>query len=214
MNQKNASPKLGRPVDIDRRTVRIHRIMQAARHCFAANGFHAASTAEISKQAGISVANLYQYFQSKDDLMMALVAENLAADLSVIEQLEQAPSLRSGLMAACQWLGQASATDEAHPIRLEILAETFRRPAIAAAVSKAEAELIAAWSQVISRALSRGEISSDLEPQDLAAMLNALTDGLMARLATSNLSSSEMSTIFAQFISRAIGLGLGPSKED
>ncbi|NHZ64676.1 TetR/AcrR family transcriptional regulator [Massilia genomosp. 1] len=60
---------LGRPVDADRRAARRRQIINGARGVFAREGFHVASTVEISAEAGVSGANLYQYSATKDDLI-------------------------------------------------------------------------------------------------------------------------------------------------
>lgn len=48
------------------------RIIQAAQDDFFASGFSAASTRRIIKNAGISNGNLYNYFQSKEELFDAI----------------------------------------------------------------------------------------------------------------------------------------------
>ena len=80
-NQRRA---LGRPVNSEARAVRRAQILDGARACFLRKGFHAATTAEISAEAGVSVANLYQYFPAKDDLVQALIEDDLAEDLALV----------------------------------------------------------------------------------------------------------------------------------
>lgn len=57
------------------RIEREKRILRAALHVFAERGFTGASMDEIATEAGISKPTLYQYFPSKDDLFLAIMAE-------------------------------------------------------------------------------------------------------------------------------------------
>lgn len=49
------------------------KVLLAALHLFAANGFHATTTAGIAKQAGVSEGTIYKYFSSKEDLLGKLL---------------------------------------------------------------------------------------------------------------------------------------------
>src|SRR3569833_2638363 len=49
------------------------QIVEGARAVFLANGFDAASMADIAKAAGVSKGTLYVYFKDKDELFSAIV---------------------------------------------------------------------------------------------------------------------------------------------
>lgn len=55
------------------RTESKHRIMEAAFKLIAKNGYESTSIAGIAKEAGVSKGLLYNYFDSKEDLIKALV---------------------------------------------------------------------------------------------------------------------------------------------
>jgi len=48
------------------------RLIRAATEVFAEHGYHKATIAEISRLAGLSEAGIYEYFQGKEDLMLAI----------------------------------------------------------------------------------------------------------------------------------------------
>ena len=48
------------------------RIIQSAKKLFAEQGFQKTTVVDISKQAGLSEAALYEYFQGKEDLLLAI----------------------------------------------------------------------------------------------------------------------------------------------
>lgn len=57
-------------------------ILDAALKLFVDNGFHGTATSKIAQEAGVANGTLFQYFKTKDDLVVALylhVKEELAA---------------------------------------------------------------------------------------------------------------------------------------
>ena len=59
-------------VDKSRTKTRKDRIMDAALRIFAEKGFQSATITEISKEAGVSEATIYEYFGTKEDLLFAI----------------------------------------------------------------------------------------------------------------------------------------------
>ena len=70
---------------------RRNQILDAAATVFAEKGFHRASTKEIASTAGISEGTIYNYFDSKADLLigiMARLAELETLDEELVEALQ------------------------------------------------------------------------------------------------------------------------------
>ena len=57
---------------------RRSQILAGAAQVFAQKGFHQATTREIAQAAGVSEGTIYNYFNNKRDLLLAM-AETLAA---------------------------------------------------------------------------------------------------------------------------------------
>lgn len=75
-----------------REDLRREQILNAALQVFAQKGFHAARMQEVANVAGVSNGTVYNYFRSKDELLLALLAQ-----LSEREQRrEQMAELQSG----------------------------------------------------------------------------------------------------------------------
>jgi AcrR family transcriptional regulator len=55
------------------------RILQAARKVFAAEGYFKVKAADIARAAGMSQGNLYWYFDSKEDVLKAILADGFSA---------------------------------------------------------------------------------------------------------------------------------------
>lgn len=56
--------------------IKRHRIINAAIKLFAAKGYYSTRTLDISKEANVSYGSLYQYFKSKDDILLAIFTDN------------------------------------------------------------------------------------------------------------------------------------------
>lgn len=73
---KNMSPRTEKQLK-ELRAQSREKIMQAAVELFAMNGFHATSVSQIAKKAGISKGLMYNYFQSKDELLNEMLKASM-----------------------------------------------------------------------------------------------------------------------------------------
>lgn len=181
----SASPspaRRGRPANTAARLERRAAILEAAQGCFVRKGFHATSTAEISQAAGISVAGLYQYFPSKDDLIVALVEHELEVNLQLVRQLLEAEDVFAAIADLMQTFAGSKELAAGARLRLEILAEATRNEVVAAALDSSDARLLAAMSRAVARAQERGQIDRGLAPEDVALFLDCLSEGVFAHL--------------------------------
>jgi TetR/AcrR family transcriptional regulator, repressor for uid operon len=191
---------LGRPANPEARAQRRAQIIEGARTCFLRKGFHAATTAEISAEAGVSVANLYQYFPTKDDLVQALIEDDLAEDLALVRLVDEAGSLREGLARIDTLLAAEPDYAEQTRLKLEIIAEAARNPQIAAVVRAADARMVAAMITLLERRQQAGEVRAEADPAVIAELILALYDGLYGRLAFSGANQARMTRAASQMI--------------
>lgn len=197
---------LGRPIDPDARAARRKQIMDGARTCFARKGFHASSMSMISAEAGVSIANIYQYFETKDDLILALVDEEMKNDMALIQRIAQAGTLREGLLQAVRFLAVDGCSQGGVQLRLEVLAESFRNPIVADTVRKNEILMIDALAKILSEAQEKGEISMSLQPEDAAFLILSFSDGLSSRLPINVRPYQELAGPAFAFLSVTLGL--------
>jgi len=71
-----------------------NRIIESAKKLFAEQGYQKATVVDISKQAGLSEAALYEYFQGKEDLLLAI------PDLWVLDLLDDVEEQLFGIRGA------------------------------------------------------------------------------------------------------------------
>lgn len=60
---------------LQKQRLRRMEIVAAAQKCFAEKGLHGASVADIARQAGLSVGQLYRVFASKEEIIEVIVSE-------------------------------------------------------------------------------------------------------------------------------------------
>jgi TetR/AcrR family transcriptional regulator, transcriptional repressor of aconitase len=126
-------------VSDEHRANRRQQILDAAANCFARNGFHRTSMADIIKESGVSAGLIYRYFAGKDDMIIAIVQDwhdKRAAALTATSFLD---------------LLRAIASPEAarqRNLSLQAWAETVREPRIRALAKEGVDETIAALGTV------------------------------------------------------------------
>jgi AcrR family transcriptional regulator len=72
------------PFDFKQEMIKTRRnqILLGAAEVFAEKGFHKATTKEIAKAAGISEGTIYNYFENKDEILLAMI------DLLAVQSLQ------------------------------------------------------------------------------------------------------------------------------
>ena len=64
---------------------KLQRILRTAARVFAEKGYHQASIRDISRAAGVSLAGLYYYFQSKEELLFLIQDHALGSLIAGVE---------------------------------------------------------------------------------------------------------------------------------
>jgi len=159
---------------------RRQQILDAACDCVRQAGFHGASMAEIAKTAGLSVGQIYRYFENKEAIIAAIVAQDLAEMREKFAEMESRPgslidALSEHLPEAvdkCFDLGRAALT-------LEVLAEASRNPKVAAILRAADAQERVYAQTMLDR--GRKPEWSDAEFQARCEAVGLLFDGMIIR---------------------------------
>jgi AcrR family transcriptional regulator len=166
---------------ISRPTVEARRrqILAAASDCARRAGFHGARMAEIAQAAGLSVGQIYRYFENKEAIIGAIIAEDVAEKRRKITALERSgtPLAEAIVEFAPQAIDDAYESDRA-TLMLEVAAEAARNPAAAALLQAADAEERAFLLEILKR------IAPERSEWELAArgeVLGMLFDGMAMR---------------------------------
>jgi AcrR family transcriptional regulator len=159
---------------------RRQQILDAACDCVRQAGFHGASMADIAKVAGLSVGQIYRYFENKEAIIAAIVAQDLAEMREKFAEMERRPgdlvdAMTEHLPEAigkCFDSGRAALT-------LEVLAEAARNPKVAAIVRAADEQERVFARNMLAR--SRRPEWSDAEFHARCEAVGLLFDGMIMR---------------------------------
>jgi AcrR family transcriptional regulator len=157
-----------------RKFSRTEKILEAAAHLFARQGYHATSTREIARRAEVSENTLFRYFARKEELFWSA----LRSCTGMIAQSDSLSGIRAG-----------DPPDVVLPKILEALTEMVcNRPEVLRLIAIAYVELqgkaevhcrdllspfLSEFSEYLTKSIARGEVL-EVDPSLLAASLMAM----------------------------------------
>jgi AcrR family transcriptional regulator len=164
-------PKL-KPEEVEHRR---QEIIDAARACFLRSGFHQTTTDDICHEAAITPGGLYHYFDSKDDMISAVIQD---AARTAVERLtlmtNGASDVRSAFQEMIAYFSQVIRDpdlDTRTRLDIEIWAETLHNDKLAAMTQEGLA-LRRQWLEaLINRGKEEGMYRPEVDPRGLANLL-------------------------------------------
>ena len=126
------------------REARRAQILAAARRCFIRQGFQETSMQDLLAEAGLSSGAVYNYFSSKEEMIVAIAEENIGQVISVLRESATGPHRGSlgGALANVLDLIRARHIDNGFAaIAVMVWCEALRNPALAAQLTALESEL-------------------------------------------------------------------------
>lgn len=159
---------------------RRQQILDAACERVRQSGFHGASMADIAKAAGLSVGQIYRYFENKEAIIAAIVAQDLAEMRDKFAEMESRPGTLLDSIEEHLPDGIDKCFDPRRAaLAIEVVAEAARNPKVAAIVRAADEQ---------ERALARGMMERDRKPewsdaefQARCEVVGMIFDGLLMR---------------------------------
>lgn len=127
-----------RHIDPARAANRRRQVLEAAAACFRRSGFHGASMSDISKTAGMSAGHIYNYFKSKDEIIIAFVEEDMERVSTMIRDLASRPDPLQALLEDVPLRVRENLDPNHWLLPLEIYAEASRNPRIATVAQEAD----------------------------------------------------------------------------
>ena len=157
----------------------MNQIMEGARTCFVAKGFHGSSIAQISDAARVSIANIYQYYPSKQALVVAVVEADLARHLELINRFIDTDYRAVNVEAT---LRELFTTEQGHKIavlRAEIVSEGSRNDDVAKLLRDAEASFTQVFLRGVEAGQQDGRLPADVRAADVVERIALLFEGAM-----------------------------------
>ncbi len=164
--------------------VRRAQILDASTRLFRRSGFHATTVDQIAAEADISVGLIYKIFSNKDEIIEAIVLEDVSNQLRPIySAIEEHPddlalAVSSGALRLFDWAGDRERT----ALMLEVATELVRNEKLRMFV---ESQQVVVHSKLFKK-LTSGE-QGGLSAQELMERLDiasALATGFLIRQAT------------------------------
>jgi len=110
-------------IQADRQQAKKKQIIDAAMSCFVEKGFHATSTAEICKAAGMSPGNLFHYYPTKSAIIEAIVIDGQVYFEQVLNSIDETNSSIESVSLMMTRLIELYNDPEYARISIEIFAE-------------------------------------------------------------------------------------------
>lgn len=127
-----------RRTDPERAEQRRNQVLEAAALCFARSGFHGASMSEISKQAGMSAGHIYNYFDSKDAIILAFVEREAEYVAGLLRDLGSRDDPLEAMLEDAPKHVDESLDPQPWHVPLEMYSEASRNPVIAAKLKEVD----------------------------------------------------------------------------
>jgi len=161
--------------------VRRAQILEAAKNCFASFGFQGTTVDRIATEASVSVGLLYRFFDSKADIIKAIIIEEVEGQLERLRLAIDDDTLdaRAASKLATRALGDASLNPKLMAMMFEISAEVCRNPELRAFLQERHSRAMASLSEKLVERGADAKVAADtIARVDLAS---AIVSGLGTR---------------------------------
>lgn len=168
----------------ERREQRRQQILDAARRCFARDGFHQTSMTDLLDEAGLSAGAFYRYFQSKDEVIVLIAQQGLGHLDAILERLSTlgtASSLGEIVAEVIHGMVDVDRGELAHLLRTAVQGwgEALRNEELRASVREGFAMANSRLVALITASQAAGRVRADLDPQEAARVVFALVPGFI-----------------------------------
>ena|SRR5690242_10975161 len=152
--------------------LRQRRILGAARRLFDRKGFAATAMEQVADKAGLAVGTLYNYFPSKNDLLLAILrreTQRLTEEGEAI--LRDPPHSPADAVNALAELFIASITADERKLWRDVLAAAMAAPdGLGARLFELDLRLAAQFGRMVDHLKSAGAIAADVDAVQAAGI--------------------------------------------
>jgi AcrR family transcriptional regulator len=123
-------PRISEATVAEHRARQLRNLLDAARALVVEEGIEALSLAALARRVGLSRPGLYEYFRSKDDLVAAVVEEELPRWAAVVERALSGPAGLDGKVEAYVRAQLEVMTDGRHAAAVALVEHALAEPAL------------------------------------------------------------------------------------
>lgn len=171
-----------RVTDPEKHQAKKQMILDAAKACFAEQGFHQTSTAQICAAAGVSTGNLFHYFASKKAIIAAIVEEDLQQTQIFVAALREQENLVTALDAFFDVVLDVASDPAQASLALEIAAEAGRDAEIGVLYRLSTRVMREELEYLVSLGMERGQFSRQFSAASVVHCLMVMVDGIFSRV--------------------------------
>jgi AcrR family transcriptional regulator len=160
------------------------RILDGAHRAMLAGGYRGTTMPAIATEADVSVGLLYRYFESKEELYLAMCESVTQAQLDELAvQIGQITDARERLARAIGYFVESLDTERWGAVVTTGWAEADIKPALRDMLRRRCDQIRAFAAMFLREAIARGEIEPDVEVEELSLATTMLMDGVIAHQA-------------------------------
>ena len=137
---------------------------------------------DIYQECGLSPGAVYNYFKSKDDIIVAACLESQENNAALMEEIRGEQDTRRALeQLISAIIGQLDmpGVRAAVGLNIELWAEALHNPRVSSLLAGVPEPLM----EIIVRGQRQGDISSDLDPEGVVCVIAATINGLIPQIA-------------------------------
>ena len=179
--------KRKRKTQAERRDETRDELIAAAARLISKRGFHGTSLDAIAEEAGYSRGAVYYNFADKEELFLELLdrrcaerAQDLREVFADVEEGDVDGTARQAGVAAQHALDAMTGDPEWRALYLEFLAHAARDPTFRRRFGRRTHEMRSALEEVVVQRTEGFADALDMEPEQLAVVIDALGTGLWA----------------------------------
>jgi AcrR family transcriptional regulator len=164
-------------------TRRREEILEAAKTCFAREGFHATSMRDIYRECGLSAGAVYNHFASKEEIIRALGEERLREAQAQREALDLIEDPIEALRLLAAGTRVQLVREEDLLLDLQLAGEALRNESIAEVSRGAFGARLETVVGLLGRAQRTGHLDPSVDADALARVLVGVFQGIVVQTA-------------------------------
>jgi AcrR family transcriptional regulator len=188
----------------EQKAERRAQIVAAARTCFARSGFHNTTLQDVFAEAGLSAGCVYNYFQSKDELMLAIAEERHDQERQLIGEVSETDDPVAALQQVARTFADKYLKEDGldrRRIALQTWSETQINPSVLSSVRAGLDGPRAQLAQLIRRGQAAKQLTSALDADAIAHTVIAIFHGsLLQKLWKPDIDSEAQIAVFEHFL--------------
>jgi AcrR family transcriptional regulator len=188
----------------EQKAERRAQIVAAARTCFARSGFHNTTLQDVFAEAGLSAGCVYNYFQSKDELMLAIAEERHDQERQLIGEVSETDDPVAALRQVARTFADKYLKEDGldrRRIALQTWSETQINPFVLSSVRAGLDGPRAQLAQLIRRCQAAKQLTSALDADAIAHTVIAIFHGsLLQKLWKPDIDSEAQFAVFDHFL--------------